>query len=188
MSTGRGGAGNIGRDANVYAAGDITREGIEGVSADGEYSTGRGGMFFTNALSTLTPASLWRCVSQSIHLTSPLTGAGNIGYGDGLTPGTEERRRFSLFNRDASRSRSRSRARQGSRVRTDDVVVPETAMRSDDYKEYHTGVSATLCEQFPAFGHTEPSCEVSFSMLTCDTARWTRKCAQGQVRWSQHCC
>lgn len=38
------GAGNIGHDSQVYAAGDITREGLAGVSGDGdEFSTGRGG-------------------------------------------------------------------------------------------------------------------------------------------------
>jgi len=57
VSTGRGGAGNIGRDANIYAAGDITREGIEGVSADGEYSTGRGGTSFRNVQPAFTEAS-----------------------------------------------------------------------------------------------------------------------------------
>ncbi|CZT19230.1 uncharacterized protein RCC_05076 [Ramularia collo-cygni] len=42
-STGRGGAGNIGPDDNVYVAGDITREGIHGSSNAKEYSNGRGG-------------------------------------------------------------------------------------------------------------------------------------------------
>lgn len=119
------GAGNIGHDAKVYAAGDITREGIEGVSADGEYSTGRGG-------------------------------AGNIGLGDGVSPTgsgmntpTHEPRRFSLLpsSRSGSRARggedradrSRSRSRVGA-SRLDEIVVPETATRRDDYKDFHTGV------------------------------------------------
>ncbi|KAF2035798.1 hypothetical protein EK21DRAFT_53790 [Setomelanomma holmii] len=42
-STGRGGAGNIGTDPNVYTDGGIVREGVEGESVDGEFSTGRGG-------------------------------------------------------------------------------------------------------------------------------------------------
>ncbi|PSN69588.1 hypothetical protein BS50DRAFT_570987 [Corynespora cassiicola Philippines] len=42
-STGRGGAGNIGPDSNVYTDGGIVREGIQGESADGNFSTGRGG-------------------------------------------------------------------------------------------------------------------------------------------------
>ncbi|KAF2831027.1 hypothetical protein CC86DRAFT_283022 [Ophiobolus disseminans] len=42
-STGRGGAGNIGPDTNVYTDGGIVREGIQGESADGDFSTGRGG-------------------------------------------------------------------------------------------------------------------------------------------------
>ncbi|KAK4499618.1 hypothetical protein PRZ48_010136 [Zasmidium cellare] len=42
-STGRGGAGNIGPDANTYIDGDIVREGTPGVSSSAEYSTGRGG-------------------------------------------------------------------------------------------------------------------------------------------------
>ena len=43
VSTGRGGAGNIGHDDTVYADGGITREGPQGESANGEFSTGRGG-------------------------------------------------------------------------------------------------------------------------------------------------
>ncbi|OAL07361.1 hypothetical protein IQ06DRAFT_289093 [Phaeosphaeriaceae sp. SRC1lsM3a] len=42
-STGRGGAGNIGPDDHVYTDGGIVREGVQGQSADGEFSTGRGG-------------------------------------------------------------------------------------------------------------------------------------------------
>ncbi|KAF9699451.1 hypothetical protein EKO04_002222 [Ascochyta lentis] len=42
-STGRGGAGNIGRDDTVYADGAITREGPQGESTANEFSTGRGG-------------------------------------------------------------------------------------------------------------------------------------------------
>lgn len=45
-STGRGGAGNIGPDPNVYAAGDIVREGVVGEPGHpggGDYSAGRGG-------------------------------------------------------------------------------------------------------------------------------------------------
>ncbi|OAL55811.1 hypothetical protein IQ07DRAFT_639463 [Pyrenochaeta sp. DS3sAY3a] len=42
-STGRGGAGNIGPDVNVYADGGVIREGVQGESVDGEFSTGRGG-------------------------------------------------------------------------------------------------------------------------------------------------
>ncbi|KAK8256476.1 hypothetical protein IWZ00DRAFT_166078 [Phyllosticta capitalensis] len=43
VSTGRGGAGNIGHDPNVYTDGAIVREGIQGESSEPEYSTGRGG-------------------------------------------------------------------------------------------------------------------------------------------------
>jgi len=42
-STGRGGAGNIGPDTNVYTDGGIVREGVQGESVDGDFSTGRGG-------------------------------------------------------------------------------------------------------------------------------------------------
>ncbi|KAF3046645.1 hypothetical protein E8E12_011395 [Didymella heteroderae] len=43
-STGRGGAGNIGRDDTVYADGAITREGPQGEGPTlSEFSTGRGG-------------------------------------------------------------------------------------------------------------------------------------------------
>ncbi|CAO2656878.1 Nn.00g056810.m01.CDS01 [Neocucurbitaria sp. VM-36] len=42
-STGRGGAGNIGPDVNVYTDGGLVREGVQGESVDGEFSTGRGG-------------------------------------------------------------------------------------------------------------------------------------------------
>jgi len=42
-STGRGGAGNIGPDDNVYTDGGIVREGVQGESVDGDFSTGRGG-------------------------------------------------------------------------------------------------------------------------------------------------
>ncbi|KAF2750719.1 hypothetical protein M011DRAFT_474226 [Sporormia fimetaria CBS 119925] len=42
-STGRGGAGNIGPDSTVYTDGGIVREGVQGLSSEGEYSTGRGG-------------------------------------------------------------------------------------------------------------------------------------------------
>jgi len=42
-STGRGGAGNIGQDDNVYVDGDIVREGVAGESKGAEYSAGRGG-------------------------------------------------------------------------------------------------------------------------------------------------
>ncbi|KAJ4990166.1 hypothetical protein SVAN01_04257 [Stagonosporopsis vannaccii] len=42
-STGRGGAGNIGRDDTVYADGAITREGTAGEATTNEFSTGRGG-------------------------------------------------------------------------------------------------------------------------------------------------
>ncbi|CAK4033635.1 Hypothetical predicted protein [Lecanosticta acicola] len=43
-STGRGGAGNIGKDDNVYVDGDIVREGHPGESSAPEYSAGRGGV------------------------------------------------------------------------------------------------------------------------------------------------
>ncbi|KAJ8108047.1 hypothetical protein OPT61_g8442 [Boeremia exigua] len=42
-STGRGGAGNIGRDDTVYADGAITREAAAGEPIANEFSTGRGG-------------------------------------------------------------------------------------------------------------------------------------------------
>ncbi|KAI8940127.1 hypothetical protein NX059_003840 [Plenodomus lindquistii] len=42
-STGRGGAGNIGPDGNLYTDGGVVREGVQGESATGEFSTGRGG-------------------------------------------------------------------------------------------------------------------------------------------------
>ncbi|KAE8856553.1 hypothetical protein PTNB73_09818 [Pyrenophora teres f. teres] len=38
-STGRGGAGNIGPDTSIYTDGGLVREGIQGESADGEFST-----------------------------------------------------------------------------------------------------------------------------------------------------
>ncbi|GAB7354102.1 hypothetical protein MBLNU459_g4668t1 [Dothideomycetes sp. NU459] len=43
VSTGRGGAGNIGRDDTVYTDGGIVREGFVGESDHAEYSSGRGG-------------------------------------------------------------------------------------------------------------------------------------------------
>ncbi|OCK72937.1 hypothetical protein K432DRAFT_430825 [Lepidopterella palustris CBS 459.81] len=44
VSTGRGGAGNIGVDPTVYTDGGIVREGVQGEAGDGNvYSTGRGG-------------------------------------------------------------------------------------------------------------------------------------------------
>ncbi|EKG22159.1 hypothetical protein MPH_00486 [Macrophomina phaseolina MS6] len=45
VSTGRGGAGNIGPDPTVYTDGEIVREGIQGQPdvPGKEYSTGRGG-------------------------------------------------------------------------------------------------------------------------------------------------
>ncbi|KAL1643291.1 hypothetical protein SLS58_004962 [Diplodia intermedia] len=45
VSTGRGGAGNIGRDPTVYTDGEIVREGIQGEPErpGKDYSTGRGG-------------------------------------------------------------------------------------------------------------------------------------------------
>ncbi|KAK7542825.1 uncharacterized protein J3D65DRAFT_615085 [Phyllosticta citribraziliensis] len=43
VSTGRGGAGNIGHDPHVYTDGAIVREGVQGESSEPEYSTGRGG-------------------------------------------------------------------------------------------------------------------------------------------------
>ncbi|KAH0270982.1 hypothetical protein KCU71_g18823, partial [Aureobasidium melanogenum] len=42
-STGRGGAGNIGRDDTLYTDGNIVREGFVGESSKPEYSSGRGG-------------------------------------------------------------------------------------------------------------------------------------------------
>ncbi|KAF2435862.1 hypothetical protein EJ08DRAFT_692437 [Tothia fuscella] len=42
-STGRGGQGNIGPDTTQYTDGTIHREGIQGQSVDGDYSSGRGG-------------------------------------------------------------------------------------------------------------------------------------------------
>ncbi|KAI4795116.1 hypothetical protein E4T44_08127 [Aureobasidium sp. EXF-8845] len=42
-STGRGGAGNIGRDDTLYTDGNIVREGYVGESSKPEYSSGRGG-------------------------------------------------------------------------------------------------------------------------------------------------
>ena len=42
-SHGRGGAGNIAPDQNVYVDGEITREGPEGDQGDGAYSTGVSG-------------------------------------------------------------------------------------------------------------------------------------------------
>ncbi|KAK7521695.1 hypothetical protein IWZ03DRAFT_99672 [Phyllosticta citriasiana] len=43
VSTGRGGAGNIGHDPRVYTDGALVREGVQGESSEPEYSTGRGG-------------------------------------------------------------------------------------------------------------------------------------------------
>ena len=43
ISHGRGGAANIGPDANTYADGEIVREGAVGDQGDGKYSSGRGG-------------------------------------------------------------------------------------------------------------------------------------------------
>jgi len=37
------GAGNIGPDTNVYTDGGMVREGVQGDSLDGDFSTGRGG-------------------------------------------------------------------------------------------------------------------------------------------------
>ena len=37
------GAGNIGQDTTVYTDGGVVREGIQGESVEGDYSTGRGG-------------------------------------------------------------------------------------------------------------------------------------------------
>ncbi|GAB7364182.1 hypothetical protein MBLNU230_g4733t1 [Neophaeotheca triangularis] len=42
-STGRGGAGNIGKDEATYTDANIVREGIAGESNRAEYSSGRGG-------------------------------------------------------------------------------------------------------------------------------------------------
>ena len=42
-STGHVGAGNIGQDDTVYTDGGLVREGIQGESVEGEFSTGRGG-------------------------------------------------------------------------------------------------------------------------------------------------
>jgi hypothetical protein len=39
----RPGAGNIGQDTSVYTDGGIVREGVQGESVDGDFSTGRGG-------------------------------------------------------------------------------------------------------------------------------------------------
>lgn len=39
----RTGAGNIGPDTNVYTDGGIVREGVQGESVEGDFSTGRGG-------------------------------------------------------------------------------------------------------------------------------------------------
>jgi hypothetical protein len=39
----RAGAGNIGPDPSIYTDGGLVREGIQGESVDGEFSTGRGG-------------------------------------------------------------------------------------------------------------------------------------------------
>lgn len=38
------GAGNIGTDDTIYTDGGLFREGIQGESLDGEFSTGRGGV------------------------------------------------------------------------------------------------------------------------------------------------
>jgi len=43
VSTGRGGAGNIGHDTHQYDDAGIVREGEQGHSASAEYSSGRGG-------------------------------------------------------------------------------------------------------------------------------------------------
>jgi hypothetical protein len=37
------GAGNIGPDPSVYTDGGLVREGVQGESVDGDFSTGRGG-------------------------------------------------------------------------------------------------------------------------------------------------
>jgi len=42
-STGRGGAGNVGADPTQYVDAGIVREGVQGISPEGEYSSGRGG-------------------------------------------------------------------------------------------------------------------------------------------------
>jgi len=43
VSHGRGGHGNIAEDSTPYTDGEIVREGPEGQSTDGAFSTGRGG-------------------------------------------------------------------------------------------------------------------------------------------------
>lgn len=104
VSTGRGGAGNIGNDSTVYTDGAIVREGPEGQSADNEaLSTGRGG-------------------------------AGNIGGAGGQRLGVA-----TAIVRGTSRSRSRNPDGSRRPAPLEDDVVPEPAMRQDDYANFHTG-------------------------------------------------
>ncbi|KAF2217423.1 hypothetical protein CERZMDRAFT_54900 [Cercospora zeae-maydis SCOH1-5] len=74
-STGRGGAGNIGPDANTYIDADIVREGQVGVSNQPEYSAGRGG-----AGNIVHPASGPGSASEEII---PESATRNVGPGDG---------------------------------------------------------------------------------------------------------
>ncbi|KAF2146533.1 uncharacterized protein K452DRAFT_282704 [Aplosporella prunicola CBS 121167] len=78
VSTGRGGAGNIGRDPTVYTDGEIVREGFEGEAHEPEYSTGRGGAGNIGS-PRIMPAAGERRRSQDVVPEQALRGAG-AGY------------------------------------------------------------------------------------------------------------
>lgn len=58
------GAGNIGPDTNVYTDGGLVREGVQGESLDGDFSTGRGGGLATLESRLALGRSLTKAVAR----------------------------------------------------------------------------------------------------------------------------
>jgi len=103
VSTGRGGAGNIGVDDTPYTDAGIVREGVVGESADGNFSTGRGGA--GNIGSPSLGATRGRRTSQDvIPETSLREGQADFHTGRGGC-GNEHREKYGGHSKSPSRER-----------------------------------------------------------------------------------
>ncbi|WPG98886.1 Hypothetical protein R9X50_00168600 [Acrodontium crateriforme] len=124
VSTGRGGAGNIGHDATVYVDGDIVREGVVGESDRPQYSAGRGGA------ANIVPSPAMTPVTGGLGQPPPPTNSNGKGKELDGQPST------SAPGTPATAPHSGAGLGKPS-----ELVVPETATRpvADGYENFHTG-------------------------------------------------
>ncbi|KAI9662389.1 MAG: hypothetical protein M1821_008556 [Bathelium mastoideum] len=106
-STGRGGAGNIGRDSTTYVDGEIVREGVAGESGrpnEEEFSTGRGGAGNIQHSPAIKPSAGRTDSSEIVPETALRAGEGHENYHTGRGgAGNEHVDKFGGHSKDPNR-------------------------------------------------------------------------------------